>query len=241
MIRRITKAEIPNDLISPFAAWKNLFRDRMKGLWLANFPWTGEDKNLLAFKDPDLFKEWYGTHPITPEPYRDFKFYQREFTVFSWRICPKTIVELGTSLGIGTFMLHNLNKEAEIIYSVDNRQEQFLPGNVTVPTGYFAKINAVPYIQVFGNSWELEIDRPFNMCFIDADHSKDAVYKDSVWAWKNKDPNKYVILWHDVDYGHPDFVGLIESINRFSDEYEVPVYVLEDSHVAWCYKGLGYE
>lgn len=235
MIKRIRKEELPFELVPFFNNWKNYFTNMMVGVNLNPLAWEGEDKNLRAFNSKEEFLDWFCHHPEKPEPYRDYGFYTREFSFLSEFLAPKVIVELGTSLGIGTFMLSNLNPAARI-YSVDCNPLQWLPGNTLCTVGKIALHNEVVSTQLFGNSFEAVIPDKFNMCFIDADHSGDSVYKDSLWAWENKDPDNYVIMWHDFNDTHLDFVGLINAVTRFSNEVEITVYKLLDSTTAWCYK-----
>ena len=193
--------------------------------------WTGEDKNMKAFNSKEEYIEWFCFHPSVPEPYRDDGFYVRELTMLSEYIHPSVVVELGTSVGMGTILLSNLNPEAKL-YSVDIADTTFIPGNKIVPIGYLSKMNGIDCEYVHGKSYEFEPEEEVDFCFIDGDHLEEGVWKDSLWSWKHKSDD-FVIVWHDFRIGHPEFQGLIRSITRFSAYVGKDVYKLKDSSTVW--------
>lgn len=231
MIHVITERELPEEILPFYLDWKKLFMFRMTGKKIKETTFTGEDKNLRAFGDFDRYMDWFCDHPKTPEPYKDYGFYTRELTYLSFFIKPKVIVELGTNCGAGTLMLSNLNPNAKL-YTVDNKRIQILPDEYIMQTGYIAHLNEVKFTFILGDSWETEINEKFNFCFIDADHSEEAVRADSLWAWKNKS-DEFVIVWHDICDSCP---SAMKALAKFSEEIDTPVYRLWDSHCAWTYR-----
>lgn len=219
MIRKISKEQLPEEMKPFFEVWKELFLKWMGKFNFVPFLFDGEDKNLKALGDKSDFLEWYCFHPEFPEPYRDYGFYVRELTYLSKFMDPKVIVELGTNRGIGTYILQGLNPYSKL-YTVDIKSD----------SGHFSKSNDVPCTYITGLSWETRLPEKFNFCFIDADHSEEAVLKDSEWAWNNK-ANDFMIVWHDVNNSE-----VIKGINRFCEIHNIDVLSLGDSHTAWFYQ-----
>lgn len=239
MIVKITKkSQLPAKVSPHFLRWKDFFKKRMKGLILAPFDWPYEDKNVGAFTSAERYIEWVGDHPKEPEPYKDYGFYTRELTYLSSFIKPEVVVELGTYMGAGTFLLSKLNPLADIV-TVDVTQAVQGPSGYVCSTGSLASKNLVKYKQVFGNSWDTVLDKPFNLCFIDAEHTAEAVMRDSMWAWKNKDSSNYCIVWHDLRVHDLGLAEYINAIMEFSDRVGTTVYHMSDSYCAWCFnKGV---
>ena len=234
MIKEITKEGLPEVLRTSYDNWEQIFKDKMKNTILNSLAWQGEDKNLRAFNSKEDFIEWYCYHPSEAESYRDDGFYPRELTFLSDYVKPNFIIELGTSLGMGTFMLSMLNPDA-VLYTVDNKDMQYLPGYIKVSTGYISRLNNVYCQYINGESYKTKIPEKFHLCFIDADHSGETVWKDTLWAWANKS-NKYAIIWHDYRVDNSEFDGLIESIKKFSTITDI--YKLKDSSTVWTVGGI---
>ncbi len=226
MIKKIDKKDLPEEMVPFFQNWMQTFRDKFNREFVP-ITWTGEDKNFQALTDKGKFIEWFCFHPTVPEPHRDFGFPTRELTYLSSFMKPKVVVELGTNIGVGSFILSRLNPEA-VLYTVDTKDKQVFGWE----TGYFSKKNNVPCNYVRGISWETKIPEKVNLCFIDADHSAEGTFNDSKWAWDNK-ADDFMIIWHDVHHFTP---GVIEGINKFCDVYGVDVFSLNDSSMAWMYR-----
>jgi hypothetical protein len=237
MICTLSKDVVPSDIYPYFSNWENIFRERMKDLSLVPLNWEGPDLNMRAFNSPSAYVDWFCYHPVTPEPCRDLSFYIRELTILSAMMNPTMIVELGTNLGFGTFLLSKLNPGAKLI-TVDIGELTKGPEPELVPTGFLARMNNVEYTQIFGNSWKTKIPEPFDFCFIDADHSYEAVVRDSYWAWEHRNPQKYIIVWHDFAPWDDMYLGTVRAITDFSNEKGIIVYRFEDSGTVWHYKGL---
>jgi hypothetical protein len=152
---------------------------------------------------------------LTIEQYLDYYCYNEKvgkfWTIISMLCKPKVIVELGTAFGNRTDLIGRLNPDAKL-YSVDILNPLPL-NNMRVPTGYLARLNKTPFTFIHGRSWETQIEEKVNLCFVDADHREDTVYKDSLWVWENRDENDWYIIWDD--YPLPT---VERAVNRFCKE-----------------------
>lgn len=221
MLHIITEEQLPELLKIHFDTWLNFFTTKMTSISFVPLQWQGEDKNLRSFNSRSEFIEWFGCRRDT-----------REFSMLSSFIVPSVVVELGTALGMSLFLLSKLNPQAKL-YTVDNRSQIPVGGNSTLEAGHLAKWNKVDCEYMINNSWDIVIPAKFNLCYIDANHEKDPVLKDSMWAWQNRDEERYVIMWHDYSETFP---GVIASVNEFSNRTGVEIYKLQDSTMAWTYK-----
>lgn len=192
------------------------------------FKWDGEDKNIQAFASTEAFVAWFSQGPGEEgQPYRDRGFYTRELDAISKAVRPKKIVEFGTSLGIGTCLLHWMNPDAKLI-TVDIATATYMPGDVRVRIGLLAKHNFIPCYYACMPSSEYA-DTDVDLCFIDGDHSYAAVKLDSERAWGNKSSD-YAIVWHDYNDRHP---GVVQAVNEFCDSKGKMLHVLSDSDTVW--------
>ena len=235
MLLEITEKELPEIFKEAFNNWQYIFRKKVSRMPFKGINWQGEDKNLKAHNSLEEYLTWCCYHTAISEPYRDDGFYSRDFTFLLTTMHPNLCIELGTDKGMGTFMISRLI-DPLVFYTIDNREKAPLPGDTWVETGYIAKINDVDANYIIGNSSETKLDFEIDFCFIDADHSEDGVYKDSWWAWNNRNKTKFLILWHDYRIGNPEFDGLIRGVNKFSEEVKWPLYKLKDSSLVWMYR-----
>lgn len=198
------------------------------------FPWDGEDKNLLAFRSKEELAAWYCQPPgVVGEPYRDRGFYTRELAMLSRVVQPKSIVEFGTSLGIGTCLLRWLNPSARLV-TVDTEEYTYMPGERRVPIGYLAKWNGILCEYVFGTSCDY-IGKNVDLCFIDGDHSYAGVIADSQRAWINRaSGGRWVIVWHDHNDRHP---GVMRAVEEFCHANGAWLESREDSDTVWIRGG----
>src|SRR5512137_932154 len=195
----------------------------------------GPDKNFRAFSSYEEFINWFGNHPVKPEPHKDFGFYFREFTFLSDWLKPRVIFELGTNFGIGSFFLSKLNPEAKI-YSVDNATKPFEIDNKLYPVGHFVRHYNLKNVElVTCNTLDFEPKEVADMIFIDADHSGKAVWYDSLWAMRNINLERHVILWHDFNPSNPEMKGLVGAVDKFSYYVDRSVYRLKDSYSAFMF------
>jgi hypothetical protein len=235
MVHEITMDRVSEDIRPYFDNWESIFRDRMKDLSLEPLNWEGPDLNMRAFNSAAAYIDWFCCHPVIPEPCRDHSFYVRELTALSALINPSLVVEFGTQVGFGTFLLSKLNPDARLI-TVDIDKTTGFPDHVLRPTGLLPRMNHVDFTQIFGLSWETYVASPVDFCFIDADHTYDPVIKDSFWAWEHKNESSYVIAWHDYNPEDESVVGVVRAVNEFSGIVGIDIYRLTDSNTAWCYK-----
>lgn len=169
-----------------------------KTLWQEYFEKTVKEHPFVIYDSTwDINAPETQAH-LSLEAYLNYYCYKSNgaevWTILSMVLKPAVIVELGTAFGIRTCMLGKLNPKAKI-YSTDNQKFQSLGANIEM--GYLAKLHNIPFIFYCGNSWDTPIEEKLNFCYIDADHSEEAVYKDSWWAWNHKDENNYLLCWDD--------------------------------------------
>jgi len=123
---------------------------------------------------------------------------------------PKVIVEFGTGNGIRTNLLAILNPEA-IIYTVDNNDKS---GYADAATGFMAAHNENVII-ILSDTSDFKLEN-VDMCFIDADHTEEGVWKDSHIAWEAKNVKEnWCIVWDDyslkgVKAGVDRFIGKVK-------------------------------
>lgn len=205
-------------------------REHLRAANLVPFAWDGEDRNLAAFRSHEQLVAWYGQPPGQPgQPYRDRGFYCRELAMLSRVVQPRTIVEFGTSLGIGTCLLWWLNPTAWLM-TVDVNRKTYLPGDVSVEMGYLARLQRIPCIYLTMISWEYQ--RSYvDLCFIDADHGYWAVLKDSERAWENRArDHAWAIAWHDHNERHP---GVQRAVAEFCAAKGIVLQSRGDSDTVW--------
>jgi len=123
---------------------------------------------------------------------------------------PKTIMEIGTSTGLGTNVVCNAmgfkrfrkNKEGKKVFSIDvppgtNPKIIYPDGEDGHPkkAGKYCKL---PYTQVYGSSLNFDFSPyyPIEAWFIDGKHDYTYTKNDAELALKS-DP--MLIMWHDVD------------------------------------------
>jgi hypothetical protein len=201
---------------------------------LKPFPWEGEDRNLSAFRSYSELVAWYCQPPGKDgQPYRDRSFYCRELAHVSRVIQPRTVVEFGTSLGIGVCLLHWLNPSAEIV-TVDVVEETFLPGDRRVPVGYIARLQGFRYHQVIGDS--ADYDNPeVDLCFIDGCHEYESVLRDSYRAYENRsEDHNWGIVWHDYNDRH---LGVVRAVQEFCAYGGLQLQTRPDSDTVWVIGG----
>lgn len=228
MIKEIIPSELPIEMRLNFDNWHNDFVHRINNKTFIPFPdFSGEDKNILAWRSKMDYINWFGQPPVN-EPYKGDADYTRELTWLSQWCNPEIVVEIGTDKGAGTFLFDRLNPESEI-YTIDIANHAYIPDNNQVEIGFFSKLNNCT---VYYRKEKPEVKA--NFIFIDGDHSENAVWEDSLWAWEHIDKaRRWVIVWHDAREGDEQFIGLLKSIHRFSDFTRKKVYRFSDSCTVW--------
>lgn len=195
--------------------------DKWEGF--VGFPFGAEDKNLRAFANRDSFRDWFAQTPgAVGEPYRDEGFYTRELTFASMRK-PKSIVEIGTSYGIGTLILSILNPEASIT-TVDDGSivPDWQAGWIAAANGSKAK-----FIVEDSQKWKWE---HADMYFIDGNHSFEVVLSDSRNALTAANPGA-IIMWHDYNDRH---TGVMDAVNLFCARNKLSLQSVQGSSTVWC-------
>ena len=184
--------------------WQNFAIENIKKYPFISLNWQGYEDELKAHNDVDSYIQYYidsGSAQL--------------FALLSMTFKPNIIVEFGTAMGIRTHLLWRLNPNASI-YTVEPLETVRSDGNY--PAGYVAKINhaSVTYIKDFSYATNIQ---NVNFCYIDADHSEESVYRDSLLAWKNRNTSQdWVILWDDYPLG-----SVAKAVNRFVSEVNVPL------------------
>lgn len=203
--------------------------------------WEGEDRNLGSFRSKEELVAWWCQPPgVAGQPYRDRGFYSRELAMLSRLMKPRVVVEFGTSLGMGTCLLRWLNPEA-LLVTVDVNAVTFMPGDLRVPVGHLAGHQGIPCEYVLGNSWDFRADgnlgRSVDFCFIDADHSYEAVVKDSARAWLNRatDGHPWAVAWHDHNDRHP---GVVRAVAEFCAFHGLQLQSRPDSDTVWVWGNM---
>lgn len=196
--------------------------------------WAGEDRNLRAFRSKRDLVAWYSQGPgIDGEPYRDRGFYCRELAHLSRTIKPRTVVEFGTSLGIGTCLLRWLNPDADLT-TVDCNISTYMPGNILVPIAHIAIEQEIRFSLSLGDSRDYH-HRGVDLCFIDGDHSYAGVENDSWQAMRNHSTDhRWAIIWHDYNERHP---GVVMAVDEFCETVGIPLQSRPDSDTVWIEGG----
>ena len=129
---------------------------------------------------------------------------------------------------MGTFLLDRLNPQAKI-YTIDIADHAYMPSDKKVEIGFFSKLNQCDILY-----FKVKPIVSANLIFIDGDHSENAVWEDSLWAWKHINQSKrWTIIWHDARQGNEEFRGLLMALNRFSDYTRKKIYKFSDSSTVW--------
>jgi hypothetical protein len=208
----------------------------LKNAEFVPYPWIGEDKNIGAFISRKSLIEWYCQPPgLDGEPYRDRGFYTRELAMLSRIVQPRVVVEFGTSLGIGACLLRWLNPKASLV-TVDINEETYMPGDLRVEIGHLAKYQNIACKYVQGNSWGYRRPSGVDLCFVDGDHSYEAVAKDSKRAWGNRAiDHPWAIVWHDYNERHP---GVVQAVTEFCSANSLKPQSKQDSDTVWVIGGM---
>lgn len=127
---------------------------------------------------------------------------------------PKVIVEMGVKIGWTSLLLSRLNPQAEV-HGVDIAE--YLDYKTETLTGLALVKHKVPNFQLhIMNSWDFDMKGKVDLCFIDADHEEEPVWKDSWRAWENRNRDgDWCIAWDDY---HPTNQGVVKSVDKFVAE-----------------------
>lgn len=244
MIKEITESEVPIDLKVEFDCWQWYFRKMIESQPFIGINWQGQDMNMKAHNSKEEYIEWFASDPLTyDEPYKGAGFYPREIMMLSMWVRPLVIVEMGTSIGVGTRMLSQLNP-ISFIYSVDSSLVCKHEYDLEYPIGYLVKTQQDHNVRfVKANSWEFDLGHGYpyhcvDLCFIDADHTAESIKKDSETAWRNRNIfKKWAIIWHDYWKDDPRFADYCKAIEDFLEEKKQVAYRFKGMATLWTYGG----
>lgn len=148
-------------------------------------------------------------------------------TCLSMAYRPRVVVEMGVYSGSTSLILARANPEAEV-HGVDiNTEVAGFPVGLTVLTH-----GARNFTLHQGNSWDFNMPG-VGLCFIDADHTGDAPYRDSLRAWANRpmgDGGEWCIAWDDY---HESNTDVVRCVDRFVGEVGMELHKL----MSWYYIG----
>ncbi len=132
-------------------------------------------------------------------------------TMLSMVYQPKVVVEMGLDAGFTTLQLCKLNPDAQI-YGVDIRSKN---GTCEVPICFHALMNNVKNLTLVlgGPSWKFALPKQVDFCFIDACHTDEAPWEDTIRAWENRNTSRdWCIAWDDY---HPNNPDVKDAVDRF--------------------------
>lgn len=149
-------------------------------------------------------------------------------TCLSLAYQPKVIAEMGVFSGQTSFILCRANPEAQV-HGVDCRT---IMHGTDLPIGYTATLHGVNNLTIHqGNSWDFSLPGQVDLCFIDADHTGDAPYLDSIRAWDNRNQDgDWCIAWDDYHENNPD---VVRAVDQFVGEVGMELHKL----MSWFYIG----
>uniref|UniRef100_A0A6M3J6J7 Putative cephalosporin hydroxylase n=1 Tax=viral metagenome TaxID=1070528 RepID=A0A6M3J6J7_9ZZZZ len=138
---------------------------------------------------------------------------------------PKVVVEFGVKAGFTSLLLCRFNPEAEV-HGVD------LVGQIDhtdLPTGFVVLLHNLKYsLHIGRNSWEFKMPGEVDLCFIDANHEEEFVYKDSITAWENRNiKGDWCIAWDDY---HPSNPKVVRAMDRFCSEVGFKLHKIGSWH-----------
>jgi hypothetical protein len=142
---------------------------------------------------------------------------------------PKSVFEIGTNMGRGTEIICNAVPNAKV-YSLDLPTElAHVSLQHPINEGHGDKVGSLckkPFTQLRGDSRAFDFSEyPCEAYFIDAEHTTDAVTRETQQAVKCK---AKLIVWHDADM--PEVMaGILGGIGKGYDLYRV-----EDTRIAYA-------
>lgn len=146
---------------------------------------------------------------------------------------PKTFIEIGTNMGVGTNIICNANPKMKV-YSLDLPYElSHVSKQSPVSEGKGENTGSkctFPFTQLWGDSTKYDYSQhyPLDAWYIDGEHTFDNVFKESFEAFKSK---AKIIIWHDTDM-EGVYNGIIESCENFIGDYDL--YRVEDTRISYA-------
>ena len=224
LLIELAETELPLLFQNSFSYWKDIFRVKVSSKPFTTIDFKSKDKNLLVHSSLEEYIKWFSSS----KSYNGMS-YSKELTFLLNAMNPKIVVEFGTGVGIGTFMISRLCEPA-MFYTVDTKEKVTVFENTQVDTGHIAKMNNVKTIYITEKTFEIVPNR-VDFCFINVGCNKEYVYLLSQWAWRNRNRDKFLIVWHNRVWSGE----FKESVRSFSEMGQL-VYRLKGSGTAWVYK-----
>lgn len=143
---------------------------------------------------------------------------------------PKTFLEIGTNMGVGTDIICNANPKMKV-YSLDlpyelshvSKQSPVSEGKGE-NTGRMCKY---PFIQLWGDSTKYDYSQNFEGWYIDGEHNYDNPYIESCEAIKN---GAKLIVWHDTDM--EEVYKAVTDAFKGNNDYDL--YRVEDTRISFA-------
>lgn len=150
---------------------------------------------------------------------------------------PKTFLEIGTNMGVGTSIICNaLGKEAKM-YSLDLPDELASlslqhPINGNNGNGAVGKYCKFPYTQLFGDSlvYDYKSIYPIEGWWIDGEHTERNVFNETMAAL---DSNAKIIIYHDSDMSEV-FSGIQMGFDTHKEGKNYELYRVKDTRIAYA-------
>jgi hypothetical protein len=122
---------------------------------------------------------------------------------------PKVVVEFGVHFGWTSLLWCKFNPTARV-HGVDRYGH---PNDTILPTGYVPLMHDCKnYSLHIMNSYDFNLLRKVNLCYIDGWHFSPTVMLDNLRAWKNCNrKEEWCIVWDDYAPGSPDVVAAVDE------------------------------
>jgi hypothetical protein len=167
----------------------------------------------------------------------EFKGFKEDYLLLHCLVkmyAPKSVFEIGTNMGRGTEIICNAVPNAKV-YSLDLPTElAHVSLQHPISEGKGDKVGSLckkPFTQLRGDSRAFDFSEyPCEAYYIDAEHTTDAVTRETQQAVKYK---AKLIIWHDADM--PEVMaGIVAGIGKGYELYRV-----EDTRIAYAVKKGG--
>lgn len=187
---------------------------------------------ILQFNDLFLFPENINT-AVVRDDFNGFKEDYITLHLILKKYMPKSLIEIGTNIGMGTNIICNALKDS-IIYSIDlpsNYDMSAIYSSISPEDGRPTNIGACckfKYNQLYGNSKEFDFScyYPLEAWFIDGKHNYEYVSADTASAIKS---SAKLIIWHDTQIDEVR-QAIVDNINL--SKYEL--YYVENTRISFA-------
>jgi predicted O-methyltransferase YrrM len=171
-------------------------------------------------------------HDLPAEPYNVTITELLALAAITSQLDARTVFEFGTADGRTTLNLAaNINLSGQV-YTINLPLEQDSKHTQEVPVGFRFKERpeANRIKQLWGDTKTFDFSPYFNSCqvvFIDADHSHEAVWRDSQTALKLVDHRLGIIIWHDaLAY------SVQTALPRLMSQSNLPIHLIAGTNLA---------